>query len=221
MVVAGSTLIVALSAAAEPALAANDDDVRQAADDILSRPEYQQARPSLTQRVLEWLSDRLGRLFSGVGPNGGHLIGYVILALALSAAGYFLWRVFPRHRLARPERRAPVAHQTVVRRSRDEWLALAREAESAERWDDAVHARYHALTAGLADRSEVPEAPSTTSGEHVQVFARSESSSPGRVAVFSRITDRFEWIWFGGARAAADDSQALADADRDLLADRR
>jgi len=34
--------------------------------------------------------------------------------------------------------------------------------------------------------------------------------------VFDGVTDRYELVWFGGRPAAADDSEAVASADRRL-----
>lgn len=196
------------------------EEIRQKADDILARPEYREATPGLVERGLNWLAERLGDLFGSVvgsSGDGGYLLGYAVLLLALAAIGYIAWKVFPRS----GDRRRPtgaVTHESVPRASRAQWLARAAEAEAAGRWGEAVHARYHALTTGLADRKVLPAAESTTSGEHRTAFAQA-GGGPGaeRVAVFDGATDRYEHVWFGGRDAAPDDSQALASADRRLL----
>jgi hypothetical protein len=195
------------------------DEAREAADEILSRPEYQEAEPSILQRAFDWIAHLLGDLFGFVtGGGGGLWIGYLILAAALAAAAYLAWRFLPRrHPLHRPVW-AAVEQETTVRRSRADWLDEAAEAERAARWDRAVHARYHALVTGLADGGELPSELSTTSGEHRRAFARSPSGGVGeRLERFDRATDRYEQIWFGGARAGRSDSEALAEADRSLL----
>ncbi len=197
------------------------DDLRQKADDILARPEYREAQPGVVERAVNWLAEQLGEVFgpvAGGSGRGGYLLGYVVLILGLVAAAYFLWKVLPRSGgLRRP--RPTVAHQSIPRASRDQWLARAAEAEAGGRWGEAVHARYHALTTGLADRSLVPAAESTTSGEHRAAFAQGVAAGPQpeRVAVFDGVTDRYEHVWFGGRDAAPDDSQALASADQRLL----
>lgn len=195
------------------------DEIRQKADDILARPEYREAPPSLVERAVNWLAERLGNVFGSVVGNsgsGGYYLGYLVLFLGLAAAGYFLWKVLPRSGgLRRPG--MAVTHESLPRASRAQWLARAAEAEAAGRWGEAVHARYHALTTGLADRRQVPAAESTTSGEHRTAFAQGAAPQPERVAVFDGVTDRYEHVWFGGREAAADDSAALAAADQRLL----
>jgi hypothetical protein len=194
------------------------DQAREVADEILSRPEYQEAEPSILQRVLDWIGGLLGDLFGLVaGSAGGYVIGYLILIAALIAAGYVAWRIRPRyHPRQQPAMPAP-AHDTAPALTRDEWLAEAAAAESITRWDRAVHARYHALVVGLADGGQLPSERSTTSGEHRLAFARTSTVSPERLERFDRATDRYERVWFGGYQAQPSDSQALAEADRSLL----
>ena len=195
------------------------DEIRRKADDILARPEYREARPGLVQRAVNWLTERLGEVFSSVVGNsgsGGYYLGWIVLIMALLAAGWFLWKVLPRSGgLRRPG--VAVAHESIPRASRAQWLARAAEAEAAGRWGEAVHARYHALTTALADRKVLPAAESTTSGEHRAAFAQGAGPQPDRVAVFDGVTDRYEHVWFGGREAAPDDSRALAAADERLL----
>lgn len=201
------------------AQAGDPDEIRQKADDILARPEYREAQPGLVERAIDWLSQRLGEVFGSVVGNsgsGGYYLGYILLILALVAIGYIAVKVFPRSGgLRRP--RAAVVLQSIPRATRDQWLARAAEAEAGGRWGEAVHARYHALTTGLADRKVLPAAESTTSGEHRTAFAQGAGPQPDRVAVFDGVTDRYEHVWFGGREAAADDSQAVAAADQRLL----
>jgi hypothetical protein len=205
------------------ALRASDpDDIRDSADEILSRPEYQEAEPGLMERALDWVLERLGAVLgSAVGGQQGYLVGYAILVAALVAAGYLLWRVFPRGGGLRPRSTPTVVSETITRLSRAQWLARAGEAEAAARWDDAVHARYHALTTGLADRHELSPELSVTSGEHRHSFTRGAVADAGRVQAFDGVTERFEEVWFGGAAAEPQDSRALVEADRRLLSERQ
>lgn len=200
---------------------ADPDELRQTADDIVARPEFAEEQPTLVQRALDWFFRELGRLFDGaLGGGGGYLIGYAILAAALALAAYLVWKHLPRRRLASSEVEPALEVDTTIRRSRHEWLAEAEEAERLERWDRAVHARYHALTTGLADERELPARPSTTSGEHRAAFA-ARAASAERATVFDRAVERYEEVWFGGAVAEQPDSERLARADRELLAGER
>ncbi len=202
----------------------NDEEFRDTADDVLSRPEFAEEQPTLVQRAMDWIFERLGEAFGGVvGSGGGYIIGYLILAVAAALAVYFIWRFLPRRRLARTDNDIDIDRSTMIRRSRDEWLRLAAEAEAAGQWDRAVHARYHALTTGLADDEQLAPEPSVTSGEHRAEFAaRVQGDDQGagadaRVGAFNQVTDRYEDVWFGGAAADRPDNTELQDADRRLL----
>ena len=191
----------------------------ETADEVLSRPEYQEAQPSLLERALERVFEWLADIFApAVGNFGSVTIGYVILAIAVAAAAFFLWKFWQRFD------RKPSADDEVVkvevevseRLSRAEWLSRAEAAEAAGNWDIAVHARYHALTTGLADNEILAPEVSTTSGEHRSNFAATEGD-PGRVGRFAAATDRYEEVWFGGNDAERPDRDVLESVDRELL----
>ena len=192
------------------------DELRRQADEIVRRPEFREEPPSLVERGLDWIFERLGDLIGPVAGSGGYAVGYGILIVAIAVIGYLLWRVFPRGRLLSSPESFTVTSRTELRRSRAEWLAEAEQAEAAGDWERAVHARYHAIAAGLADGERLPSAPSTTAGERRRAFAQHEGE-PGSVTTFDGATDTYEHVWFGGRSAGRPDSQRLADADRSLL----
>lgn len=194
------------------------DEARTTADEILSRSEFQEEQPTLVDRALDWIFDRIGELFGAVlGSGGGYWFGYLLIILALVAAAYFVWRFFPRRRLARSGDGYTVRHETIVRRSRAEWLAEAAAAEAEGEWSKAVRARYRALTAGLADRAVLRSEPSTTAGEHREAYAAVGDRT--HAAVFEEATTRYEEVWFGGDEADGPDSRQLADIDRSMMGD--
>ena len=94
---------------------ADPDDLRRQADEIVSRPEFQEAQPSLVERALDWLFEQLGDLIGPVAGSGGYAVGYAILIVALAAIGYLLWRVFPRGRLGPQRQDFTVVTDTVTR----------------------------------------------------------------------------------------------------------
>ena len=193
-------------------------EARDAADAILSRPEYREPPRSLVDRALDWIGDRLGDVLSSFfGGDRGLIVGYLILAAAIVVALYLAWRFFPRRLRVNVGSRPEVVTETTVRRSRDDWLELARGAAAAGRWDEAVHARYHAITAGLADTQELSPDPAVTSGEHRRAFSRSAAESPERYRRFDEVVARYEEIWFGQDAAGRSDVEAAAEADEVLL----
>lgn len=194
------------------------DDARDAADDILSRSEFRERPQTLVSRALEWLTDRIGDLLGDVlGGQRGAFVGYLLVALAIVVALYFLWRVMPRRRLAAPGASASFDVVSEEDPSRGDWLARAEEAEREGRWEDAVHARYHALTTGLVDVAELSPERSATSGRHRREFAVRNRDRPARIGRFDRTTYRYEQVWFGADPADGGDSAAVADDDAALL----
>ena len=147
----------------------------------------------------------------------GGMFATVSSMLWIVAAVYFAWRFFPR-RIGRHAPRAPEIHvETTERRSREEWLARAERAAEGGRWAEAVHARYHALTAGLADNDELSPDPSVTSGEHRRAFTTATSDAPDRARRFGDVVERYEQIWFGQDAASPPDVEEAARADDHLL----
>lgn len=194
------------------------DEARRRAEEILRRREFAQDQPTLLDRAVDWVTEKVGDILGVIVSGGGsRFIGYAILAVALVALGYLLWRFAPRRRpSARSERPALSQHMTSGR-TREQWLAEADAAEAAGHWDRAVHARYHALTCGLAEGSELTDDRSATSGEHRRAFAEAAADRPEQVARFDGATDRYEHVWFGGRAAGEGDNRAAAADDRALL----
>lgn len=193
-------------------------EAREAADEILSRPEFQERPQSLLDRVLEWLLDRLGEVFSAFfGGGRGLIVGYIVLALAVVAAVYFVWRVLPRRGVSMSSAPVVIDREIRERRTRAEWLELAEAAVAERRWAEAVRARYHALTVGLAEAEELSVEPSTTSGEHRRRFAEVAAIAPNRRDRFEETVDRYEDIWFGEAEADATDVAAAERADDEVM----
>ncbi len=203
---------------------ADVDQYRDTADEVLDRPEFREEEPNLLVQAAEWFFRELGEFLGSLDlPGGGapggsgsavYLVGYVILGLLLIGAVYLAWRVMPgwQKRVASDD--GPTT-RTEVSRTRAEWLARAEEAERAGDWDGAVHARYHALTTGLADAERLSSEASTTSGEHRRRYR--EQGVTERVPVFDRVSDRYEVVWFGGVDAEPDDAKAMVDDDLRLL----
>ncbi|MEM9615079.1 MAG: DUF4129 domain-containing protein [Actinomycetota bacterium] len=198
--------------------AVDPDEARDAADDILSGREYAEQPQSLVSRALEWVFGRLEDVLAVIaGGDRGVFIGYAVVAVAIVVALYFLIRVMPRRRVRIDDAPATVTTELVERADRDAWLARAAAAESEGRWDDAVHARYRALTEGLADADRLSPEPSATASEHRRRFADDDAEQPVSVATFDRTTGRYEQVWFGADPADRTDVADASAADDELL----
>ena len=49
----------------------NAEEIRDRADEILSRPEYREAAPSLIDRAFSWLQEQLSQILGPIVTAGG------------------------------------------------------------------------------------------------------------------------------------------------------
>lgn len=185
---------------------AEAEDIRDSADDILARPEYQPEQPSLLERAWNWINEQFAEVLGSIfGTGGSYLVGWVLLAVLAGVLGWFLVRVMPRNRLRRKVDDPSVETDVRTTAGREDWLAQARAAEAAGNWREAVRARYRAMIAGLIDRQEVVDFEGATSGE----YRRSFEPGPPRSDSLDQATEAFEEIWYGGSPAAENDAGRL------------
>lgn len=160
--------------------------------EVLSRPEYQEAGPSLVARARSWLAEQLGRLLENMaGTEYASLVGSLVLVALVVAA------VVLAVRFARGVRRDPgVASPTLdaVGRSSTEWAAEADEHERAGRRREALRCRYRSLVAALAAAGAVDEAPGRTAGEYL---AELRARRPAAADDVTAVTIAFEASWYG------------------------
>jgi hypothetical protein len=169
-------------------------DVRQSADDVLSRAEFQH-EPSLVDRVLQWIVDRLNELFAvvGGGAGGQSVLGYVVIALLLGLVGFFLYRLVRGGRLG-GRRRAEEPVSVTTSGGRIDWAARADQAEADGRWRLGLRCRYRALTDRLVAAQVLDDIPGRTSGEHRREVDR---RAPEASAPFGQAADLFDRAWYG------------------------
>jgi hypothetical protein len=190
-------------------------DVNRAAEDILSRPEFQQAGPTRIERAWSWIGDQIAKVFSLLGDGvPGTLFGALILGAALAGIGVLVWRVvrsWPGRR-----RRVPVPTATVVidgRVSAVEWRRLASVAASEGRWRESLRCRYRAMVSELDDGDLLTEVPGSTTGEERVEIAR---TAPGASGDFASATAMFDGVWYGGEDADASDVERFAGHEREI-----
>jgi hypothetical protein len=172
------------------------EEVRDLADEILARPEFDHGEPGLLARFQEWLAERLTDLFEGLTGGGrGSLVGIVVLLVALAAVVLLVIRLS-----SRPGGSGGVgrARSAPVRPGRPpsaaDWLRDAEAAETAGRWKEGLRCRHRALVAGLAEQGVIDEIPGRTAGEYRADVAR---ALPGAATDFGGATDLFERAWYG------------------------
>lgn len=190
-------------------------DAREAARDVLARPEFHRPGPSLIERVERWVSDAIGRVLDAIsGAAGGGLVASLILIGAVVLATVMIVRF---SRGVQADAARPAA-RVITGRGRDAegWRALAEEAEAHGLWREALRCRYRALVAELAGNGVLEDIPGKTTGEERADIAR---AVPAASAAFSDATTLFDDVWYGDAHVGRDEAAKLDELARSVLAE--
>jgi hypothetical protein len=191
--------------------------VRRAADEILSRPEFQEPPRSLYQRVLDWIGDRISDALGALlGGGAGAIVAWLLLVAVVVALGVLVARAVQRDRRVRSAGGPDVQVAVDDRRPAAAWDAEADRFEAEGRWRDALRCRYRSLVASLARRGVVEEVPGRTAGEYRVLVGRAR---PEVAAPFAGATDLFERAWYGGDESGPDDATAFRDLAARVTAD--
>ena len=198
-------------------------EAREAADEILSRPEYQWSDDdeSLLREIVEQINEWIGDLLEpiGIGGGGGTMpvwVGWLVLAALLAGAGLLAYRARPGWRQNR--RGGDEAHDRVVVAAGEEavdWPAEVARCEAAGLWREALRARYRVLVGELAARELIGDLVGRTAGELVDEVT---GTAPPAAPAFTRATDLFERAWYGGVAVGPADRDRFADAASAALA---
>lgn len=200
-------------AAQLPAPRHDPDQVRETAEEVLSRPEFGEGSKSLLEIAADWLRDQFLRLLeaaitAATGGGAWRIVLAVAFGLLVAAFGVLVWRVL-RGVTADP---AQATGAAPALRPATDWRAEAEAHERAGAWRQALRCRYRALVAELAARGVVDEVPGTTAGEYLGQVRR---GSPAAAGDFGGATDLFEQAWYGDAPTGAEDSTRFRElADR-------
>jgi hypothetical protein len=187
--------------------------VRDAADRILARPEFDEDQRSLLERARDWVFDRLDDLLGDLtGGGGGELLAWAVVVLLTVAAVVFAVRFT---RGARRDPGVTPGRPVVPRRTAAEWRAEAESHEAAGRWRPALRCRYRALVADLAARGLVEEVPGRTTGEYRRQV---DVALPDVAPAFEGATSLFEGAWYGGRDTGADDAARFRELEARVLA---
>ncbi|WP_328444776.1 DUF4129 domain-containing protein [Amycolatopsis sp. NBC_00438] len=127
------------------------DTARRAAQEELTDPKYQQARPSVLQQVAQWLGEQLEKLLNGLSSvvPGGIFGLLLIVVLLIVLVVVIRLRTGKIARAARADRLVFDGK----RQSADDYRRSAAEAAAAGRYDDAVRDRFRALVRALEERA--------------------------------------------------------------------
>jgi hypothetical protein len=184
----------------------NAEEVRQLADEILSRPEFAQPEPSLLERVRDWFEDLIGRILEAAFSGGaGSLVGWAVLLVAVAAIAWFATRL---GRTVQVDRRVGVRVEQVHRRTPAAWRAEADELEAAGSWKLALRCRYRALIGDLIAAGLLEDVPGRTTGEYRRDLA---VRAPDRSPAFDEATELFELAWYADRATGPDESRRFQD----------
>ena len=193
---------------------------------ILAQPAYRTApaaasvapSKSLLAIAWEWIFDHILRpLFHPVAQalaasqGAGSIVGVVIIALALCALGYVVFRLvvaFVRPPV-RGERSSNNARALEGARSAADWRRIAFEAASAEDYTQAIAALFAAALAALDEHAIVTFAGSRTPGEYRRLLRRAQ---PEAVVPFDELSEGFVRAAYAEARPVRADFEAAARA---------
>ncbi len=169
------------------------DEIRQAAEDVFDRQEFQRHK-SLLQRFWDWLTS----LFPKGGGSGfaaaSTLLLYLALAALIGALIFVVVQLIRSRVRATPKSKTDDVQVTIEGpRSTASWQEEAEEHEAAGRWKDAILARYRELVGALVDRGVLSTQPGRTTGELRVELA---SGFPAVATEFDEATTLFELPWY-------------------------
>jgi hypothetical protein len=188
---------------------------REAAQAELARAAYREARPSLTERVVGYLYDRLAQLLdrlAEVSP-GGHVGLLAVVLLVVAAVVAVRLRVGPLGRAAGTERALFVGGP----RSADEHRAAAEAHTASGEWALAVRERLRAVVRSLEERALLEPRPGRTADEAAR---EAGVALPECAEVLLAAARLFDEVWYGGRPAGPDADRLLRELDRRVAAAR-
>jgi hypothetical protein len=196
------------------------EEVRSLAEQILGHPRYREPAEPLLDRFLGWVGDRLADLLSlaggGEGAVGG-ILSWLLIAAALLAIGYVVYRYGRNFRIERTSEPGAAPAMVELTRSPAAWREEAAALASEGRYREAVRCRHRALVADLVAADVIPEIPGRTAREYVADVAVNRPPAGPSAA---EATDLFEAAWYGDAPTGAPELARFEDLEARVL-DRR
>lgn len=184
------------------------EEVRSAADSILSDPRYDVPPEPLPERILGWFSEQIGKVLgSVVGSGAGTIIAWAVVAAAVGLVVFLVVRYGRVGRIELP-RRAEASTMVELSRSPAEWQREAAALEADGRWREGLRARHRGLVAELVGRGAIPDQAGRTAGEYVADVRR---RLPAAAEEMAEATALFERAWYGDVPTGPAESQRFQD----------
>lgn len=191
-----------------PPPSAGADEIRKGAEEVLSRPEFQQPPKSLYQRALEEIAERVAQFLDLVlGGGRGAVAAWLVLVVMVVAIGWLVVRGLQRDR-RQSGRTDGDGIEVEARRPAADWAAEATRFEAAGAWRDGLRCRYRWMIASLAGAGVVEEIPGTTAGEYRAVVG---AVVPSAAQPMAGATELFERAWYGNIGTGPQEASAFSD----------
>ena len=190
---------------------------REAADEILSRPQYQwHDQRTIVDRVGDWISEQLSRLLAPLGLGAVPVwVGWLVLFALVGLVVYLVYRSRAGWAVGGRPGKADGSRIVVADGEEDvDWPAEVVRAEAEGRWRDALRARYRVLVGELAAREVIPDLVGRTAGEFV---ADVRGTAPDAGPAFAAATEVFEAVWYGGDPAGPEARDRFAGRADEVL----
>lgn len=184
---------------------------REAARDELSKQIYHQNDPSLLQRALNWLWDRIDDLFSaasGVSPGG--TVGLIVIAAVV--IGLLVALRLRLGRFRTPTSAADGLFGDAPRTAAQHRSAAEHFARLGQ-WTPAVQERMRAIVRSLEERTVLDPRPGRTADE---AAAEAGRFLPAHAAALRDAARTFDDVTYGGRSANQQAYTALRDLDTEL-----
>ena len=182
-----------VSRADEPPVDTSRSPAREAAERELSKPRYEEQKPSLFRRVIDWIWDRISDLMgslANVTPGGWAgltIICAALLVLVIAVRlrlGAMRTTVFPRDTLFLDRPRSADEHRTAAERH-----------AADQRWTEALQERVRGIVRALEERALLSPRPGRTADEAAEEAGR---ALPDRAAELRAAARAFDEVTYAG-----------------------
>ncbi|KWX03487.1 DUF4129 domain-containing protein [Carbonactinospora thermoautotrophica] len=190
------------------------EEARKAAERELADPVYHQDDPSLVERALTWVFEKISELLSRIGGVGDTRY----LGVAALVAVIVITLVALRLRLGplRAARRVEPLFTGAERTAAEHRAAAERHAAAGE-WAEAIRERLRAIVRDLEERALLDPRPGRTADE---VAAEAGGVLPGSADALREAARIFDDVWYGGRPATREMAERLRAVDEQVRATR-
>ncbi|MFE0631096.1 DUF4129 domain-containing protein [Streptomyces sp. NPDC058864] len=184
---------------------------REAAENELSKGIYHRDDPSLIERALNWLWEKIDHLMdaaSGITPGGGAGLVTIVVVIVLLVVALRL-----RLGKMRAQPKSGMGLFADVPRTATEHRAAAEEHARHGRWSEAVQERMRAIVRSLEERALLDPRPGRTADEAAAEAGRSLPELATRLADAART---FDDVTYGDRPGTSDAYAALRELDAEV-----